>query len=408
MNHTSIDGNQPLAEPGPTARASTSSARKPRIGARHAGEPRVASIGTALPENVLTQRDAKAFASHMFGEAFGGEIERLIGIFDNSDIRSRHFCMPLEWYAESRSFRQKNDLYVERGLDLASEAIATCLERVGLEHGDIDYILFVSTTGIATPSMDARLIQRLPFKRTIKRLPIWGLGCAGGAASLSRAMEIARAVPTARILVVVLELCGLTFMRNDLSKAALIATSLFADGAAAVVVAGAEAEIPSPRRGPAILASHTSTLDDSLDVMGWDIGGEGLKVVISRDIPTIVKTFMKGAIDELLEREGLRREDIVHYVAHPGGAKVIQAYEDSLDLPADRLRHTREVLATCGNISACSVMFVLERFIDELDAPSPGDAQSDLPDDRAEPPVEYGLLGALGPGFSAELVLLAW
>jgi alkylresorcinol/alkylpyrone synthase len=360
--------------------------------------PRIAAVGTALPENVLRQRDIKAFVSHMFGQTFGRDIDRLIGIYDNSEIESRHFCMPLDWYAEEHSFREKNDLYIQHGLELSKRAIATCLDRAGLGYDQIDYLMFVSTTGLATPSMDARLIRDLPFGRAIRRLPIWGLGCAGGASSLSRAMDIACGNPDVRILIVVLELCGLTFMRNDLSKSALIATSLFADGAAAVLVEGAHAA-PRADGGPELVNSQTTTLDDSLDVMGWEIGDDGFKVVISRDIPTIVKTFMKESIDRLLDRSELTLSDLMHYVAHPGGAKVINAYEESLGLTPDQLRHTRDVLRTCGNISACSVLFVLDRFIDEIAAR------------RREGKVagvEHGLLGALGPGFSAELVLLRW
>lgn len=360
--------------------------------------PRIAAIGTALPENVLTQGDVKEFATHIFGQVFGREIERLIGIYDNAEIESRHFCMPLAWFSTTSTFKEKNDLYIEHGLTLSKAAMATCLERAGIGYDQIDYLFFVSTTGVATPSMDARLIQDLPFRRNIKRLPIWGLGCAGGASSLSRAMDIARGNPSARIMIVVVELCGLTFMRNDLSKAALIATSLFADGAAAVLVTGADVPAGPREHAPALLASYTNTLDDSLDVMGWDISGEGFKIVISRDIPSIVKSFMKGSIDDFLAEQNVALEDVVHYVAHPGGAKVIRAYEECLDLSEERLQHTREVLRECGNISACSVMFVLERFMQEIGARGGAEAARR----------EYGLLGALGPGFSSELILLQW
>jgi alkylresorcinol/alkylpyrone synthase len=330
----------------------------------------------------------------MFGEAFS-DIDRLASIYDNSEIERRHFCMPLDWFASARSFGEKNDLYIENAIALSAEAIDRCLENARLRHEDIDYILFVSTTGLSTPSIDAQLIQRYPFRRNIKRLPVWGLGCAGGAASLARAMEIARANPAARILAVVTELCGLTFLRNDLTKPALIASSLFADGSAAVIVAGDQVEHDSNPPGPSLLASYTNTLDDSLDVMGWNIGDAGFKVLISRDIPTIVRTFMRESIETFLAEQGLAIDDITHFIAHPGGAKVLQAYADSLGLPWEKLSHTQTVLRTCGNMSACSVLFVLERFIDEI-ASRNGHA----------PLGEYGLVCALGPGFSSEQVLV--
>jgi len=360
--------------------------------------PRIIAVGTALPPHVIGQKDAKQFARNIFGEAIG-DIDRLIGIFDNAEIESRHFCMPLDWFATTRSFKEKNDLYIEHAIDLSSQAIERCLRKGGLRHEDIDYLLFVSTTGLSTPSIDAQLIERLPFRRDIRRLPLWGLGCAGGASSLARAMEIARAIPSARVLVVVTELCGLTFMRDDLTKSALIATSLFADGSAAVLVAGAEAPVEAPPDHllPHLLASYTNTLDDSLDVMGWRIGDDGFRVLISRDIPAIVKTFMRDSIETFLAEQGLTVADITHFIAHPGGAKVLEAYAESLDLSQEKLAHTRHVLQQCGNMSACSVIFVLQRFIDEI-ASRNGTAR----------PGEYGLLCALGPGFSSEQVLVRW
>ena len=355
--------------------------------------PRIISLGTALPEHVLTQREVRTFAHDIYGEAFG-DIDRLVAVFDNADIDERHFCVPLDWFASSKSFEQKNDLYIENAIALSERSIERCLAEAKLRHEDVDYILFVSTTGVATPSIDARLIQRLPFRRDIKRLPLWGLGCAGGASSLSRAMELARATPSARILVVVTELCGLTFLRNDLSKSALIASSLFADGSAAVLVAGDAIEA-DPARHPRLLASQTMTLDDSLEVMGWDIGNEGFKVMISRDIPAIVRTFMRDSIETFLEANDMGIERIDHFIAHPGGAKVLQAYADSLDLPLEKLDNTREILRSCGNMSAASVIFVLERFMRSIAASDSG-APS------------HGLLGALGPGFASELLLMQW
>ncbi len=357
----------------------------------------IAATGTAVPEHVLDQGRVREFARDLFGGVVPN-IDRLISAYDNAQIERRHFCVPLEWFAEEHSFREKNDLYIVNAIDLSKRAIDACLQKAGCSLEEIDYLLFVSTTGLATPSIDARLIEDLPFRRDVKRLPIWGLGCAGGAASLSRGMEIARAVPTARILIVVVELCGLTFMRNDFSKANLIASALFGDGAAAVLIEGNEVE----KRGehlPELTASQTRTLPHSLDVMGWDISENGFGITISRDIPAIVHTFMKESIEGLLAANDLGIEEIKHYITHPGGAKVLEAYQESLKQPREKFRHTWEALRDFGNMSASSVLFVLERFMEEI-----GKRRSEITD----PPAEYGLIGALGPGFSSELLLVRW
>lgn len=361
--------------------------------------PSVISVGTANPEHVLEQSRVKEFAGQMFGKAFPN-IDRLAQAYDNAMIERRHFCVPLEWFGTEHSFREKNDLYIRHALELSRQAIEAALARAGIGPQDMDYLLFVSTTGLSTPSIDARLMEELPFRRDVKRLPIWGLGCAGGAASLSRAMEIARAVPTARILVVVVELCGLTFMPNDLTKSNLIASALFGDGAAAVLVAGEEAELPNGRpEGPTLIDSLTQTMPDSLEVMGWDISEAGFGIVISRDIPTIVHTFMRESIERILLHHGMDVEDIGHFITHPGGAKVLEAYQESLGLPREKFAHTWDVLSEFGNMSACSVLFVLDRFMREIE---------ERRKEAADPADEYGLLGALGPGFSSELLLLRW
>ena len=348
----------------------------------------ITSLATALPPHVLTQDRVRDFAYEIFGRSFPN-IDRLITVYDNAQIEQRNFCVPIEWFGREHTFREKNDLYIANAIDLSTEAIARCLEQRGIGHEEVDYLLFVSTTGVATPSIDARLIAALPFREDIRRLPIWGLGCAGGVGGLSRAREIVIAEPTARVLVVVVELCGLTFMANDLSKPNLIATALFGDGCAAVLVEG-EA-VPDRPDGVELLGSATRTMPDSLDVMGWDISGDGFGIVISRDIPTIVRTFMRESIDHLLEDHNLSPEEITHMIAHPGGAKVLEAYAESLERPPSDFRHAWEALRDHGNMSAASVLFVLERFLQERGEKCTG---------------EYGLMGALGPGFSSELMVV--
>lgn len=349
------------------------------------------SLATSLPPYTLEQDRVREFAEEMFGSSFPN-IDRLLPVYDNAAIERRNFCVPIDWFGRKHSFREKNDLYVENALELSRRAIGECLEKRGIGHEEVDYILFVSTTGLATPSIDARLITELPFREDIRRLPIWGLGCAGGVGGLSRAREIVAADPSVRVLVVVVELCGLTFMADDFSKANLIASALFGDGCAAVLVEGEPEGF-----GLRLIASATRTMPDSLDVMGWDISGDGFGIVISRDIPTIVQTFMRESIDILLQRHDLEADDLRYLIAHPGGAKVLEAYQDSLGRPATDFRHTREALRDHGNMSAASVLFVLERFMEDIERDR---AQAD----KGEP--LYGLMGALGPGFSSELMLV--
>lgn len=351
--------------------------------------PRIEAVGTALPPYILRQSDVREFARTMFGEAFGGDIERLVQVFDNTEIDERRFCVPLEWFSGNRSFQEKNSLYIENALDLTRQAVDSCLASAGVQHSEVDCIIMVSTTGLSTPSLDARLCNLLPFRTTVRRLPVWGLGCAGGAAALSWARTICEADSTARVLCIVVELCGLTFIRNDLSKAALIATSLFADGAAAVLVEGEKVQSRSSEARPRILASGTTTMPDSLDVMGWDVCNDGFRIVISRDIPSIVSSFVKPAAEKFLCDNGLSVRDIEHFVLHPGGARVLSAYREAFGLSSEQLRHVYGVLRSCGNMSAATVLFVLRRFMEE--------AKDGL-----------GLLAALGPGFSCEQVLLRW
>lgn len=355
--------------------------------------PKIYSIGTALPPHTLTQSEVKQFSQDLYGDTVHS-MERLVSIFDNTDIDARRFCVPLDWFSTPKTFKEKNDLYLKHGIELSIESIENCLVNTEVALKDIDYLMFVSSTGLSTPTMDARLIDRLPFKKSVKRLPLWGLGCAGGAVSLSRAMDISKAYPHAKILIVITELCGLTFIRNDLSKAALISTSLFSDGSAAVLITGDAVHLnkPAAHSTPCLVASETSTMPDSLNVMGWDFGEAGFKVILSRDVPEIVKTFMKSSIESMLTSRRLKPADIAHYITHPGGAKVLRAYEESLGLTTAQLAHARAVLREYGNMSACSVIFILKRFLEE----------------RPDASQEYGLLGALGPGFSSELVLLHW
>lgn len=346
---------------------------------------RISSVGTAVPKYRVGQQVAQQFCRALFQDTCS-DIDRLLPVFVNALIQERYFSVPPEWFETEHSFAEKNQLYIEASLDVGQAAILTCLERAGLRPQDIDHLFFVSTTGLATPSIDARLINILKMRSNIRRTPIWGLGCAGGVAGLSRAYEYTLAFPRERALLLALELCGLTFQRNDLSKSNLVATSLFGDGAAAVLVSGSSTDDAGLR----IHASRSTLFYESLDVMGWDINDHGLKVLFSRDIPSIVRSLVLPTLREFLTAQGLALQSLDHIIAHPGGAKVIEAYEQTLDLADGKMNRARDILRRYGNMSSPTVLFVLEDFV-QAQAIRPG---------------EYGLITALGPGFSSEMILI--
>ncbi len=347
----------------------------------------IISTGTSDAKYRLPQSEVKEFVNNLFSET-GSNIERMISVFDNSTVDERHFCAPLEWFKSSHSFPERNKLFIENALNISEEAINECLQKSGIEAADVDHLIFISTTGISTPSIDALLINRMKFNTHIKRTPIWGLGCAGGAAGLSRAMDFTKAYPDKICLVVAAELCSLTFQKDDLSKSNIIATSLFSDGCAAVLVGGSSSKV-SAKAELELKDSLSTIYYDSLDVMGWEIVEQGFRVIFSRDIPEIVKDFVYPNIREMLDSHKLTLQDLKHYVTHPGGLKVINAYEESLGITNGAFDNSRKVLREHGNMSSPSVLYVLNEFINEHKYNS-GDK---------------GLISALGPGFSSEILL---
>jgi alkylresorcinol/alkylpyrone synthase len=357
--------------------------------------PKIVSISTVQLPHELPQEKTMEFARELFRDNFQ-DIERLLSVFQNGQIKKRHFAMPLQWFDRDHGLQERNDLYIKLATEYGAQAIEDCLndeqflqKKVTVE--EIDAIFFVSSSGISTPGIEARIMNHLPFSLDTKRIPIWGLGCAGGAAGVSRAYEYCLAFPKAKVLVLSVELCSLTFQRNDRSKSNLIGTSLFADGAACALIIGDKTNIVTKRIAPSILKTESKLLPDSEDVMGWDMKGTGLHVVFSRDIPAIIRSWFGGFVEMFLEKSHLSIEEIQHFVAHPGGKKVLDAYEDTLHLPEEKTVHARTVLSEFGNMSSPTVLYVLERFM--LDEVREG---------------EYGLMAALGPGFCGELLLLQW
>lgn len=347
----------------------------------------IVGVGSANPEHRLDQARAKQFAASFFDETEGFDIP--LASFDNAGVEARQIGRPIEWLEQPRSFAAKNAAYVEQALLISERAAHEALEQAGIPRGEFGAIVFASSTGIATPSLDGRLIQSLGLARSIARVPLWGLGCGGGGAGLARAAALARGLGKP-VLVIACELCSLTFVHGDRRKANVIAVALFGDGAAACVVA--PEPWWSPTSGPELLCGVSHLIDDSEHVMGWDVEEEGLRVRFSPTIPTIVEEFSAQVVHDAARTAGLDEGDpIEHLVMHPGGRKVLDAYESALGLEPHALRHAREVLRDHGNMSSATVLFVLQRFW--ADTTATGQA---------------GLLLALGPGFCAEGVVFRW
>ncbi|MGB3681608.1 MAG: 3-oxoacyl-[acyl-carrier-protein] synthase III C-terminal domain-containing protein [Rubrobacteraceae bacterium] len=343
--------------------------------------PKILSIGTALPPHRIGQEEVKDFARGMFGDT-RRDFERLLPIFDNVNVENRYFCVPLGWFEEDHTFAEKNDLYLEHALELSGKASRRALDSAGVAPSEIGAVFFVSTTGLATPSLDARLILDLGIpERHTRRETLFGHGCAAGAGGLAKAADWARSHPGKLVLLVAVELCGLTFQRGDASKANLISTSLFSDGAAAVVVG-------TTGDGPEIIGEDCVTWPGTEDVMGWRFTEDGFNVVLSKSVPIIVQKHFRDSLVDSCEYVGVDFEDLEHFILHPGGAKVLDAFEEVLEIEAGGLALSRGVLRDYGNMSAVTVLFILKRFLKSGEFSS-GD---------------LGVLSAMGPGFSAEHV----
>jgi len=345
---------------------------------------RLLDLATAVPPFALDQPDVMRRVDAQFGSR-SAVVERLLPVFANTGIERRYSCVPIEWYYDDHGWPDRNAIYLTSAVELLERATLDVLARAGRSVEEVDAIVSVSTTGIATPSLDALLMERLPFRRTTRRLPIFGLGCAGGVLGLARAAAMAQSRPGGLVLFLVVELCALSFRKDDFSKSNIVATALFGDGAAAALLC-------TEGDGPAIAASGECTFPDTLDIMGWDVAGDGLKAIFSRDIPGLVESEMRRVASDYLAESGLRLEDVDTFLSHPGGAKVLDALEHAFGLPAGGLAESRSVLRDYGNMSAATVMFVLERALHggSLAAPS----------------FRRALVTSMGPGFTAAFATL--
>lgn len=347
--------------------------------------PIIRSVATATPPYRVSQQVARDFARSFFAPEIA-DVDRYLTVYDNADIDARYVAAPTEWFMKPHTFGEANDLFIDVACQLGETVARKALDDANLTPADVDHLIYVSTTGLSSPSIDARLMTLLGMDPHTRRTPIWGLGCAGGLGGLARAQEYVRAFPTHRALLVTVELCSLTIQFNDRSKRNLVALSLFGDGAAAVVVSGDQ----TGDQGPAIIDTRSTLFPDSHDLMGWDIVDDGFRVIFGARIPSVVTHNYRDIATEFLSQHALTPDQIDHHIYHPGGAKVLQAYEHALGLEPRALDLSRDVLRNYGNMSSTTVLFVLERFF-RSQAIKQGD---------------WGLMSVFGPGFSAEMALL--
>lgn len=348
---------------------------------------RIASVASAFPGQFCEQKEILEALKRHWGDRLDRP-ERLDRINRRAGVDGRYLALPIEAYGSLSGWGQANAVWLRVAEELGESALGRALADAGLEPEELGALFVVSITGIASPSLDAWLINRMGLNRNLKRLPVFGLGCVGGAAGLARAADYVRAYTTESAAVLAVELCSLTFQRDDVSVVNQISASLFGDGAAAVVVTGSAV----PATGPHIITTRSVFYPDTEDAMGWDISERGFRIVLSRAVPDIVKRHLADDVDAFLSTQGLDRDDIGSWILHPGGPRVLEALQAALDPPHGALDPSWRCLRRVGNLSSVSVLLVLEDVMTHH-RPAPG---------------TWGLLAALGPGFCSELVLLRW
>ncbi|HEY8004761.1 MAG TPA: hypothetical protein VIE16_11065 [Phenylobacterium sp.] len=339
------------------------------------------SLATASPPHDLSQAEVLEAANDVFGARFP-DFARMAPVFSHAGVRDRQFAMPPEWYLQPRNWPERAAAYDEVALDLFCAAASSALAEAGLEGADVDVIVTVSTTGLSTPSLEARAMTRLGFRSDALRVPVFGLGCAGGATGLALAARLATAQPGSRVLLVCVELCSLAFQLDSLSKADIVSLAIFGDGAAAAVLSSRGEGFAT------VTGAAEHTWPETLDIMGWRVEANGLGVILARALPPFIRKKIRPAVEQMLAAQRLEVADVDRFLCHPGGMKVIEAIEAAFELGQGALDHEREVLADHGNMSSPTVLFILDRA-----------RKAGLP--------KRSVVAALGPGFTASTVTLA-
>jgi alkylresorcinol/alkylpyrone synthase len=363
---------------------------------------RIASAASAFPKHYYTQKVLLDRLQDYWGDQLKNPL-LLARLHRNVTVDGRYLAVPAEQYVDIKTWGQANDIWIRVAQELGEQALCVALQNAGLRPEDLGALLFTTVTGVASPSIDAMLINRMNLPKNIRRTPIFGLGCVAGAAGIARASDYVRAYPKQAAALVSVELCSLTLQREDLSVANLISSGLFADGAAAVIVTGSEFEpadddnhepsIPGPQTlGPKILATRSVFYPSTEDMMGWNISEKGFRIILSTEVPTLIRKNLGRDVDAFLADNGRQRSDLKSFVLHTGGPKVLDASADALGLHNGQLDASWDCLRKVGNLSSASVLCVLE----------------DVMKNRRPEPGTLGLLAAMGPGFCSELILLEW
>lgn len=345
----------------------------------------LAATATAVPSYSIGCEEVKTYMQQVFAIE-PRRLDAMMAVIDNSQVKRRYCILPVDQIIRPRPLCQISQEYQEHAIRLGRTVAADCLQQAGMMPREIDMMITVSCTGVMIPSLDAHLINDLGFRQDVRRLPITELGCAAGAAAVARASEFIRAFPGRTVLVIAVEIPSLTFQRADVSQANLISTVLFGDGAAAAVVTG------RPCHGPQVLDTDSFLFPHTLDAMGFDLQDNGFHIVLSKDVPQLIRDHLKGLLDPFLARHNLTRAQISAFVLHPGGQKLLLYMEEELGLSRCDTQPSWDVLSEYGNLSSASVLFVLHEWLTKRNIAAG----------------EYGLMAAFGPGFSAELLLLRW
>ncbi|UOR12506.1 type III polyketide synthase [Halobacillus amylolyticus] len=357
----------------------------------------ILSTSTQTAENCYSQSEIQKLVNYVF-PLKAHEKKRLMPIFEHAHIKERQFSSSLSWYQQTHSLKERNDLYQTCAVDYCEQAIRKCLSNPeflsnSIPAQSVDHIIFISSTGIATPTLDTYLIDKLGCKDTVKRTPIFGLGCAGGTSGIAKAHEYLKGAPESNVLIVCVELCSLTFQLDDASISNFVGTALFGDGASAVLMAGENSHLLKHQTSAVPKVEHisTKTKPHSQSVMGWKVVDTGFEVVFNKSIPNLVRHFWSGHIKDFLLSVGWTVDELPFLVAHPGGKKVLEAYEEVLSVPESALTFSRNILRDHGNMSSPTVHFVLDQAM------------------RSKPKRKTrSIMASLGPGFTSELVSLEW